>query len=187
MSSWETQLELVENIKRHECSKSYKKLLADYQPLIISLSINFKRKYHQTPIELDDIKNVMSFYFYKLIMDYDKSRKKEFPSYIKEFLYYRTSTWIKHYITLNHQVMNFYDETYIHEKTGKQDRLNINKDILEPENTPSLNRTEIKIINFIKDGYSMKEISTMLGINLKTLYATKTRAINKIKSNFDYL
>jgi|GEM_PF-3228672 len=33
----------------------------------------------------------------------------------------------------------------------------------------------------------MKEISIKMNINLKTLYAIKNRAINKIKDNFDYL
>jgi|GEM_PF-2760689 len=92
MSLSVNQLELVQNIQKNRCVKSYKKLLYDYEPLIMSLSINFKQKYRQTPVEIEDIKNVISFHFYKLIIEYDNSRKKEFPSYIKEFLYYRTST-----------------------------------------------------------------------------------------------
>lgn len=185
MNIWDKQLDLIKKIKNEQCYKCYIELLKDYEPLIISLGLSFKRKYRQTPIELEDIKNVMSFYFYKLILDYDSSRQKEFPSYIKEFLYYRTSTWIKHYITLNHQVMNYYEESHIHERTQKIDRLNINSDILEPENTPTLSKKEIRIINFIKDGYTMKEISTVMDINLKTLYASKNRALDKIKENFN--
>ena len=185
MNIWEKQINLVNKIKNKKCSRSYKELLNDYQPLIISLSLTFNKTYRQTPLEIEDIRNVMSFYFHKLVIDYNPEKQKEFSSYIKEFLYYRTSTWIKHYITLNHQVMNFYDETIIHDQTQSINRLEINSDILEPKNTPALTETEVKIINMIKDGYSMKEISTLLKINLKTLYAAKKRAINKIKNNFN--
>ncbi len=179
----EDQLKLVKKIQEEKCVKSYKKLLGEYDPLIKSLSSSFKSKYRNTPIEIDDIKNVMSFHFYKLILDYDKSRKKAFPSYVKEFLYYRTSTWIKHYVTLNHQVMN-YSENNVDNNSQSIDKMYLNEELLDTKNTSSLSKLEVQVIELTKSGMTIKEISLKLSINIKTLYAAKSRAIEKIQNNF---
>ena len=177
------QKELIEKIKNEKCVKSYKKLLNEYEPLIKSLSLSFSKKYKNTPIEIDDIKNVMSYYFYKLILDYDDNREKMFPSYIKEFLYYRTSTWIKHYVTLNHQVMNYYENS-TDNNSQKIDRVYLNEELLDTDKTSNLSKLEVNVIELTKNGYSIKEISEKLNVNIKTLYAAKSRAIEKIQNNF---
>ena len=177
------QKKLIEKIKNEKCIKSYRQLLSEYDPLIKSLSISFSRKYKNTPIEIDDIKNVMSYHFYKLILDYDDNREKTFPSYIKEFLYYRTSTWIKHYVTLNHQVMN-YCENNVDNSSQKIDRIYLNAELLDTKKTSNLSKLEVEIIELTKSGYSIKEISKKLDVNIKTLYAAKSRAIEKIQNNF---
>ena len=177
------QLKLVEKIKKEKCIKSYKKLLDEYDPLLKSLSSSFKRKYRHTPIEVEDIKNVMSYHFYKLILDYDETRQKTFPAYIKEFVYYRTSTWIKHYVTLNHQVMN-YSENNVDNNSQQIDKLYLNEEILDTKNTASLSPIEIKIIELIKKEFTVKQISEMTNTNIKTVYAAKSRAITKIQNNF---
>lgn len=179
----EKQLELVKKVKAEKCEKCYKQLLEEYEPLIKSLSASFKKKYMCTPIEIDDIKNVMSYHFYKLVLDYDENREKTFPSYVKEFLYYRTSTWIKHYITLNHQVMN-YSENNVDNSSQKMDKLYLYEEILDTNKTTNLSKLEIEIIELTKNGYTIKEISEKINVNIKTLYAAKNRAIEKIQNNF---
>lgn len=183
--SLKEQLILVENIKNNQCTKSYRTLLSDYDPLIKSLSLSFKMKYRQTPIEIEDIRNVMSYHFHNLVMNYDTERQKSFPAYIKEFLYYRTSTWIKHYITFNHQIMNFSKNDMDNNSFKIDDHYSIDEEILDTRKTPNLSKIESQIIDFIKEDYSIKEISEKLNVNIKTLYAAKNRAIEKIQINFE--
>jgi DNA-directed RNA polymerase specialized sigma subunit len=85
------QLELIQEVK-NESNRSYKILLNEYKPLIKSQSKNFKSIYAFTPIEVEDIENMMSFFFYELVLEFDETIGKTFAAYIKEFLYYRTST-----------------------------------------------------------------------------------------------
>ena len=130
------QLEFINNVKNKKCEKSFIELLNLYEPLINNMAYSFKLKFKNTPVEIDDIKNVMKFNFFKLIIDYDESFKKSFPAYIKEFLFYKTSSWIKHYISLNNQVMNYYE--FDKTESLPSEETNFNYEYLNVENIKTL-------------------------------------------------
>lgn len=181
-------MNLVKEIQKSNDRRSYILLLNQYKPLIKSLTYSFKSKYYAVPMELSDIENMLQFFFYELVLEYDENSKKMFPSFIKEFLFYKGSSWLRGYITLNNKVLNFADEIAEDIRSSEQIKEHIETELLDIENMTYLSKLEKQVINYNKDGVSIKQISSKLDINEKTLYAARARAIKKIrKENLERL
>lgn len=181
----EEQLSLVKNVKRDGCKRSYRELLAQYEPLIKSQSQKIKNIYKETPMELEDIENMTRFFFYKQTIKYDTESPKTFPTYIKEFLNYSLLNWIRKYTTKKHSVLNYvsvFDEDDEDVELVIDPELKKEIRILQLRNSVSLGNLEAEVLDAAINGEEMIDVANRLKKSVKTIYAARARAINKIKN-----
>ncbi len=187
----EYQYELIEKIKNKNDYKSYLILLSKYKPLIKSLSIKLKTQYNQTPIQKDDIENILSFNFYDLTKKYSRERGMSFPSYIKKYLAFRGINYLKFYITNNHKSLNYSSNL---EDNFMRGEVNQNK---EEESEKLLQYFEDSIDDFgfsekekyvfnqILKGKKLTEIGKEMNTSKQYVFTIKKRCIKKIEKQME--
>lgn len=178
---------LIKEIKNNKNYKSYKELLNEYSPLIKSLSINLKSKYKHTPIEREDIENILSENFLGLVQKYSNERGMSFSSYIKQFLIYKGINYLREYTKEKHFSMNY--NTEFNEQIHIENKFISEKQTLDELNhfikNTNLSKVEISVLNMIIEGKKSNEIANELGKTRQAVNHAKNRAINKIRKNFD--
>ena len=174
------QLIHIKKIQEQDNQRSYSLLLESYKPLIKTISIDICNKFKHSPIEVDDMMNVLSLEFYYLIKSYDKDKGMFFPSYVKKFLVYKGMNYSRQYITNGHKALNYnnweenFDAPYIPEEEI---------DFKDFINGTKLTVMENDIMLLFHDGFSLQEIANKLGKSKQTVFATKKRALYKISKN----
>lgn len=180
MEKQEKQQELINNIKNGDDCQSFKRLLDDYEPLIKSLSWKICNTYKNTPITREDLENVLSFGFLDLTRNFDVTRGKSFPAYIKQQLLYKGLNYLRLYITNGHKTLNFsVDDTMLDRGEAEVNQ----NDLIDFLLDPSLDNVEYKVIESTIDGKHLKEIAEEMHKSKQTVYLIKKRAIEKIKKN----
>lgn len=174
-----SEKELLEGVKKNNFNY-YNLLIKKYDNLIKSLTKLYIRKYYLTPLEVNDIKNMILFFFFETINNFDYSRGKNFCSYTKEFMNYKISNYMRKFVTKSNQVMNFYSE--INEESilkGSMLIKNPNNSKIENCNFLSINEKEVGRL-FFDEGKSILEISKLSNRSKSSVYGT----LNRIKVKF---
>lgn len=161
-------LESVESGKEDSINIEFKDLVRQYEGLIINVSVEMKSKFHNTPLDFDDIKNIVTFQLFKLAKEFDIDKGMEFATFVKAFLSLRTINVMKSFITQKHIVMNqrvdVNEEITVTNESSRDFMVNI-IDIGEDE----LTETEKIILKHIIEGYSVTDIAKILGVSKQTV------------------
>lgn len=186
---------LVEKIQLENCERSMRMLLFQYEPLFNKLTSDALKIYNRTPLEREDILNVLKANFTKLIKEFDASRGMSLPSYLQTYLRFGISTYLREFSKNKHKIMNYCVEFFESELVKVNDQNNyhvINLDnqavaqneIEEIFLNSGLNEIELLIMKEISlNNKTIVEISKLTGRTTKNIYYIKNKAINKIKMN----
>lgn len=180
MNQEEEQIELIKKVQNENDNKSYNKLLKQYEPLIYSLSNHLKNTYKNTPMEKEDLKNVLSYNFYISIKEFDLNKKTSFPSFTKQFLLFKGLNYSRSLTTNKHQVLNYSnipDEIIDSNETNEENLLN---DLIDAMPKSQLTKIEYEIMSLLTQGKTIPEIVKITKKSRQTIYGTKKRAIDKI-------
>lgn len=158
--------------------------MSQYDPLIRSIQISALRKFTNVPLEKEDILNVIQFKFIELIKAYDEKKGMSLPSYLKKFLNYGISSYLRTYTQNGHKVLNYYSE-FLDIKAVYEDNDFIAEEkeeelivLIENSNLSSVEEKVIK--SYVIDRKTIKQISLEVDIEFKKLYYIKEVAIKKL-------
>lgn len=176
-------------IKDYQTNKTRDKittLMDRYENLIHSTSHYFMRNYVGTPIEFEDLVNITKFYFIELTENYDESRKMPFPSYIKRYLHFKVSNYMRQFTRLSSKINNSIGEfeELVYVENIEDDYSEVFSDKRE-QIEQVLNPMEQSIFNMLLQGKSYDEISTLTDKKHGAVYAYSNRIKCKLRNIFN--
>ncbi len=173
--------DLVLQIKANGCQAAFSKLKDRYDNLLNKLSWEYLRRYPYLPLEFEDFYNYSIYLLYRLTINYDLESSKSFPLYIKTFLKFHITNYIKKFQTKNNVLMNkmfpIIDDFY--SKDNEEDYLL--EDIENEINKFNfLTKLEKEILYSFIAGEKPEDIAKRLDKKTTSIYASFSRLRRKL-------
>ncbi len=161
-------LDSVEDGDDNSVNISFKEIADQYEGLIVNVTVEMKSKFHNTPLDFEDIKNIVTYQLFKLTKEFDIDKGMEFATFVKSYLSLRSINVMKGFITQKHMVMN--QRTEVNEETATTEDNNqdfmVNTINIMPGD---LTKTEAIVLKHILEGNSVTQIAKILGVSKQTV------------------
>ncbi len=184
MFSDEIEEQLVMQIKNNNIS-AFSKLCLKYDNLFNKLSWDFTKRYPYLPLEFDDFYNYSIYLFYKLILEYKIDSKKPFPIYIKTFLKFNISNYVKKFQTknnvFNNKLFPIPEDNYAFLEPSNDYLMEEVEEIIQK--IVFLTNSEKTILIKLLDDQKPANIASSLNKNTTSIYASLSRIRKKINNN----
>ncbi len=177
--------ELVEKVKKGD-NASLLVLIDKYDPLIRNLTKQFYFKYWNTPLEKEDIRNILLKTFWELILKFDTEYKKSFPAFIKQYLTWGGHEQMRKLINNTHKTLNLAklsEGTSLKTAFEYNDKTEMDLGILKEELTDD----EFRVLELSANGFTIEEVATMFSKAKNYVYSVKYRALRKVRKNKEEL
>ncbi len=172
---------LVLQIKLNGDQFAFNELKGRYDNLLNKLSWEYLRRYPYLPLEFEDFYNYSVYLLYKLTINYDLNSAKSFPLYIKTFLKFHITNYIKKFQTKNNVLMNrmfpIVDDFYFNDP---EEDYHLEDIELEVNNFNFLTSLEKEILNSFIAGEKPEEIAKRLDKKTTSIYASFSRLRRKL-------
>ena len=177
-------LKLVQNVQAFNDLKSFEILRDKYNNLIVSQTKMVLTRYRALPVGSEDIENVLTFYFYELIKNYDPESGVYFNVYVKQRLRWKSINYAREMISGRYRGMNqsieFSDD--LHEQEKDDGSADIISDIRHNYKSYGfLSDVEKMVLAFMLEGFCMAEISKKTNKSEGYLYKVKKNISKKLK------
>lgn len=183
-NNFDSQENLINNVKYLDCERSLKKLINKYQGMLNVIENESIGTFKNLPVELDDIRNILNQKFVEVINAFDETRGSNFASYAKIYTQYRFKTQLRKLMTRNHQILNYCSDQIRENSINSQQTQttdSIYEELEEIIEKTALTPTEEVIVREYELGSkSISELSLMLNTTEKNLYYQKDKAIKKL-------
>lgn len=184
IQSYETQENLIFNIKYLKCKKSLNELIKRYEAMLNIIKTSAINKYSHTPLDKDDMWSIVKQNFVEVIFDFDETRGTSFAPYAKKYTGYKINTYIRKFLSRNHQILNFCNQQILENSVNAAESQIIdhyNDEIEEIIQRTKLTREEKIIIREYELGTKIiRELALMLGCSEKRIYYLREKAIKKL-------
>ena len=189
MKTKSIELELILKVQSFNDLKSYEALRNKYINLIKSEAAHMSLKFPNVPIEFNDLENVLTYHFYKTIIDYNPDKGMQFGVFAKQNLRFAIMNHVRRYISKNNIIMNYkedYHDEHTYEDTKERDIAISTLEAIteELDNMRFLTDKEKKYLKIaLNDNeISIKKIAEQLNIPVSTVYDLKNRTAKKLKT-----
>ena len=178
-------LTLVQNVQAFNDLKSFEILREKYNNLIHSQAKGITDRYKALPVGEDDILNVLTFYFYEIIKQYDPESGVYFNVYVKQRLRWKAMNYAREMITERHKIMNYSVEFNddLHDQEIKDESIDILDDIKSNyEAYNFLTENEKEVLSLMLQEYENDDICEVTGLSKSYLYKLKKNISKKLKN-----
>jgi len=191
MKTKSIELELILKVQSFNDLKSYEALRNKYLNLIKSEASFVSLKFPNIPLELSDVENVLTYHFYKTIINYNPDKGMQFGVFAKQNLRFAIMNHVRKLLSKNQIIMNYkqdyHDEEHSYEDTKERDlamsQLELISEGLEDMRFLTDKEKEYLRISLKEDNVSIKMLADRLGIPVSTTDDLKNKVAKKLKTH----
>lgn len=160
-------------------------LYQKYQNIIIAVTRKAFAKFFALPLELNDLQSCSYLIFYQSIFNFQMRKNKSFKNFLLTNLNWGLLTYLKKYLTKNHQILNtaLSYQDYFFDQQSSFDFQLIDFEYLNALNFKDLKLSfsEENVLKLKYQGYSNQEIMAKLNLTYKQIDNAFQRASLKLK------